>query len=954
MEPKGVFEIPLLPDCEVSDLYVAKHQNELIYCVKMTWSVESAATQASSAGSIAPHNDDTSSFASDLALPECHTITHVASEVSPQKNNNNNAVTEKSIVQSPEAAKKKSVASLLTQTPQRVIRKLSKGSRGVVAKAVKGKHVRGGGGSKGSMDSMSLQSLRSVDKESLSQWTKKHDSNHRFHKSDPCLGVVTDIPSNIELDNRMNPLLYADESKTTESTSNRRPRSSLYEAQQKEEQHYLRSQYLTNRKAKQQKTKRAMVQSSKVAVAGTAAIGLTVATAGLGLIVGLALLGAGAVAGGGSAAVGAWRKKATGEIVIASVDYETARMWKSCLDASKDSACVKQSTWGQLFSDGRRVNSALLPRLLEVPVNSSTGEAIARFEGDAIWRPVEGGWATLLGIGNTGLRIFREEEASQQDQQAMKLGSLKQVLRPEPPAKGPTCPPVKAHVVLNSSPVDAFLCLMSYGRMAETSTKKLTPNSEQRASFRLLQSIDDHTDIIHLFFRPLFLFPSWAMPRDYVLFRYWRLEQDGSYVVCYESMHHPACPVLPDYVRGEMHQVVTIAPQKKSYRRRMGTEKKHVDECFMTAIVQVDPKGWVPVSPFPFLSQLAYGDAYGISALHQIADIRDAIDQDRFVPVSFDSAYQKTSGGYHYSSLGAIPPKPLRNRSLENDFEEILVDDIESYDFTYAAHESNSSSLRQGIYGGIGSYPPPLPADKWAEPDSNSFLVRGPTYLTDKHKINAGPSIARLVVTDIVTVDQPIYTGFCLHPTERVQLALKKERELGKRGLKSSAPAFIFVVNIVLPGPPYFHGVFYYAIDDMSSIDGTDGSPSSKLCNEFFFGDSDEFRDRTFKLIPQIVHGNFIVKKAVGSTPAVMGKKLRQLYVKSDRFFEIILDCGSSQVATGVIRLSLGYATTLVVDMGFLLEGNDASVLPERLLGSVRMKYPSFGPHLRKVLSEKS
>ena len=127
------------------------------------------------------------------------------------------------------------------------------------------------------------------------------------------------------------------------------------------------------------------------------------------------------------------------------------------------------------------------------------------------------------------------------------------------------------------------------------------------------------------------------------------------------------------------------------------------------------------------------------------------------------------------------------------------------------------------------------------------------------------------------------------------------------------------------------------------------GAPSSKLCKQFFFGDSDEIRDRTFKLIPQIVQGNFIVKKAVGSTPAILGTKLRQLYVKRDRFCEVICDCGSSSVATGVIKLSLGYAKTLVIDMGFLLEGDDESTLPERMFGSVRMKQIDFGPNLRKV-----
>jgi hypothetical protein len=64
---------------------------------------------------------------------------------------------------------------------------------------------------------------------------------------------------------------------------------------------------------------------------------------------------------------------------------------------------------------------------------------------------------------------------------------------------------------------------------------------------------------------------------------------------------------------------------------------------------------------------------------------------------------------------------------------------------------------------------------------------------------------------------------------------------------------------------------------------------------------------------------------------------------------EVILDCGSSPVATGVIRLSLGYAKSLVVDMCFLLEADSEDFLPEKVFGAVRMKYPSFGTDLRKV-----
>jgi hypothetical protein len=357
-------------------------------------------------------------------------------------------------------------------------------------------------------------------------------------------------------------------------------------------------------------------------------------------------------------------------------------------------------------------------------------------------------------------------------------------------------------------------------------------------------------------------------------------------------------------------------------------------ECLLTAVVQVDPRGWIPKRSLP----LSWCDAFAVSALLQVLDIRDAIDHDRFVPLSFDT--------------GSIMVQHNRRQSFPLPIETVPPteegEDPYSYDFTFASEEFHAEDGRKGS---ISNNPPPLPLEKWAQPDANSFRVRGKTYKEDKVKINAGSSIGRLVAVDVVRVDEPIYSGLSLHPSERMQVALQREKRLLAKGKPSDLPPFCFIVNIVLPGPPFYHGVFYYAVDDISCVDGTDGTPSSKLCKEFFFGADDGFRDRTFKLIPTIVEGNFVVKRAVGSTPAIMGTKLRQFYVRSSRFFEVILDCGSSSVATGVIRLSLGYAKSLVVDMGFLLEGDDETTLPERVFGCVRMKYPEFGTHLRKVVA---
>lgn len=761
-----------------------------------------------------------------------------------------------------------------------------------------------------------------------------------------------------------------------------RPRSS-YEEEQEEEQDFLRTQFLTTQKQNKRRTKQIIVQGTKVAAAAGATVGVAVFTAGIGLVAGLIALGVAGAAGGGGAAVNAtlWRSgrrshgSAGGQIVMACADYETAKQWKSILDAALESDTVHKSTWGQVFAtDGWKARAALLPGSRSIKreksiANVSGGGGLKyNFGHNARWTLIEGGLLSVVGSGFQGLRIYREEDDSCDDSGGGSLsvgGGQRHRVYTHLSVDGKPCPPMKAHTVLSTSPLDAFLCLMSHGRVVSTTFDEYyTPDTEHRISFEVIEGIDEHTDVIHLVFRPLFLFPSWTVSRDFVLYRYWRLEQDGCYVVCYESVEHPKCPPSPNHVRGEMHSVFNIAPQKKAVRKRAMKQNQPTIECLMTATVQVDPKGWVPTAQWSCLSNQAYGDAFGITALLQLVDIRDAIDQDRFVPVAADNneilhnpmmMHAATAEDFQPFDMSggessSYSPHGRITRELSTDTnDDIMNEDFVNYDFAYAGNESTRVVPETAT--GINARPRPLTTVMWAEPDPNSFRVRGAEYKYDRKKCNAGPSIGRLIAVDVVSVDKPLYSGFSVHPTERIQLALQKERELKAKGLESDMPPFIFVVNIVLPGPPFYHGVYYYAINDMRTIDGSDGTPSSKLCNKFFFGDSDEFRDRTFKLIPQIVQGNFIVRKAVGSTPAIMGKKLRQLYVKSDRFMEVVLDCGSSPVATGVIRLSLGYAKSLVVDMGFLFEGDEDEYLPERIFGCVRMKNIDFGSRLRHVMA---
>ncbi|VEU38089.1 unnamed protein product [Pseudo-nitzschia multistriata] len=725
--------------------------------------------------------------------------------------------------------------------------------------------------------------------------------------------------------------------------------TSSFDDIERREQEKLHNEFASKqRKKKSVKTKR-MVGATKAVVAAGAAVGVGVVTAGVGLAAGMIVLG-GAAALGGTAGVAEAGFKRTlkkkDSLTIATTDYAIARLWKLKLDACLEQEYIKHSTWAQRFaSDGGRAASALIPRDVimlrtssvddedksKATLNRSTSKSNLFLrdsnileQGRTKWTPMDCGW----GSGSQSLRIYKEERI-RDDELSMKVSRSAN--------DDSTCIPMKTQLVLNAHHVEAFMCIMSYARIPSPSvysdnTMPLTPNSNQCASYRLVEKIDDHMDVLHFVCTPVYLSPMWAKPRDFLVNRYWRCEPDGSFIICYESTEHADCPPQPGFVRGTMHQVYTLAPPKSYMCRRKGPL---TSECMLTAVVQVEPKGWIPTRPtICQYSKETYADAFGIAALLQTLDIRDAIESDRFKNLSPDSLqYQQPM------------PNPSRTPGMMRNGDNI---ELASFDSRFVDRE-RCDSFTSEKFPSIGNIPAPLGPERWAEPDPNSFLVRGPNYLEDGKKINAGSSIGQLIAMDCVLVDTPILSGMSMHPTERIQLALKREQEMRAKGMTCDTPPFIFVVNIVIPAAQCFHAVFYYAVDDKSTIDGSDGTPSSRLCEKFFFGDSDQFRDETFKLIPRIVEGNFLVRKAVGSTPAIMGTRLKQYYVRTDRFMEIVLDCRSSQVAEGVIKLSLGYAKTLVVDMGFLLEAVEEEHLPERLMGCVRVKYPSFGNELRRV-----
>lgn len=274
---------------------------------------------------------------------------------------------------------------------------------------------------------------------------------------------------------------------------------------------------------------------------------------------------------------------------------------------------------------------------------------------------------------------------------------------------------------------------------------------------------------------------------------------------------------------------------------------------------------------------------------------------------------------------------PRRNRDTE-----VLGGSSSSFHKSLTRQTSTPS---YSAYAELINDPHPLRFDAWAEAPATHYHVRGATYLQDRKKVASDEALFSLLTVDIVqTADNnPILAGLCNHPDERIQRALRLEKETGVKEL----PEFVWAINLAVPGPPFYHIMMYFGCDDMEALRDT-STPLGRLTKPFFFGTSDEFRDNTFKLVPKVVEGNFVVRKAVGTKPAILGRKLKQHYIRHPRFLELIVDISSDNIAKSVVGLSMGYAKQLVTDMMFVLEGDTEDTLPERMLAGARMKNLDF------------
>lgn len=217
----------------------------------------------------------------------------------------------------------------------------------------------------------------------------------------------------------------------------------------------------------------------------------------------------------------------------------------------------------------------------------------------------------------------------------------------------------------------------------------------------------------------------------------------------------------------------------------------------------------------------------------------------------------------------------------------------------------------------------------WASPPGDVFSLRSQNYFTKKQKSPAGDYLLTPIGMDWLKSSTKL-DNVLNRSDNRVANALKKAQSNGK-----SLKSFIFAVNLQIPGKEHHSAVFYFATEDPVQ--------SGSLLGRFIDGD-DAFRNQRFKLVNRIVKGPWIVKKAVGNYSAcLLGKALTCHYHRGANYFEADVDIGSSAIANAILRLALGYVTSVTIDMGFVVEAQTEEELPEKLIGAIRVCQMEMG-----------
>ncbi|TYH07440.1 hypothetical protein ES288_A08G233800v1 [Gossypium darwinii] len=488
----------------------------------------------------------------------------------------------------------------------------------------------------------------------------------------------------------------------------------------------------------------------------------------------------------------------------------------------------------------------------------------------------------------------------------------------------------------------------------------------------VVEHLDGHTDIVHKQLYSDWL--PWATKRrDLLLRRYWRREDDGTYVILYHSVFHKTYPPQKSYVRACLKSGGYVISPVNEGKQSVVKHMLAIDWKFWKSYLRTSAARPITIRMLERVAalrelfrakqvkypsdDLSSGELTRKVRLHQSVEdgsidmctqieagkskettsevmerapsehssllgLNDAADEFFDVPEPTD--YEQSEDGWTSDfgpEVSQVHIKDTRHPKLST--AAVFVKKLHGLAVQKRGYMDLQDMTRED--GICCSYGNTLPKDptctlpcSWTAAEPSTFLIRGENYLEDRKKFKAKGTLMQMVAADWLRSDT-------------------REDDLGGRPgsivqkyAEQGGPEYFFIINIQVPGSTTYSLALYYMMS--SPVE------DSPLLYNFINGD-DAYRNSRFKLIPYISKGSWIVKQSVGKKACLIGQALEINYFQGKNYLELGIDIGSSTVARGVVSLVLGYLNNLVIEMAFLIQANTKEELPEYLLGTCRLNH---------------
>ncbi|XP_057856726.1 protein ENHANCED DISEASE RESISTANCE 2 isoform X1 [Cryptomeria japonica] len=503
---------------------------------------------------------------------------------------------------------------------------------------------------------------------------------------------------------------------------------------------------------------------------------------------------------------------------------------------------------------------------------------------------------------------------------------------------------------------------------------------------QVIDHLDGHVDIVHKLLQSSW--QPWGLtPRDLVLHRYWRREDDGSYVILYHSVTHPKCPPSRGFVRARLKSggyVISPLTHPQQHPRAVVKHMLAIDWKYWASYLRPSytrritlrmlgriaaMREMFKAKPVHYLSpgllsrELAMGNASTNNenteekrALFPAPECSSHVSSREFIGSLYQTKETTSSFLQFSDAVDEFFDAHSNCESAQTDLDQSLehpresegsLDDEQAIELQLGDHQKTSAATvivkcfhdlasaashkRSQVDVHLGddvdflSYEATLPKNSACTLPSSWSMADPTTFLIrGKSYLKDRKKIkAKDTLMRMVAADW-------LRSNKREDNLAGRPGSFIQRRAAEYSNEFYIIINIQVPGATTHNLALYYMMDcPLESV---------PLLKMFVEGD-DAYRNSRFKLIPYIAKGSWIVKQSVGKNACLLGQALEINYTRGSNYLELGIDIGSSCVAKGVVNLVLGYLSKLVIELAILIQGNTEDELPEFLLGTCRLNH---------------